>query len=134
MIEPLTVLFGKEVLSQTVSNIYKGLDTLIHNQQFKEVLDDLDINSSLDIIHTFIVDLSKKKVNNSISKTLNYLEEILKIIEKEIENINIEIKQHQSKWFSRFRTSNCDSMIKNLIKHKKILDLRFDLLIKLINL
>lgn len=134
MIEPLTALVGKEVLSQTVSNIYNGLDTMIHNKEFKLILDDLDINSSLDIIHQFILDLSKKEINETVSKTLKYLEEILKLIETEIENINKEIIAHQSKWFSRFRTSQCDTMLKNLIKHKKILDSRFDLLIKLINL
>tara|TARA_B100001142_G_C14237089_1_gene617798 strand:- start:79 stop:519 length:441 start_codon:yes stop_codon:yes gene_type:complete len=146
MIEPLLVssslLIGKEMFTQTITtttkNIYNGIDKILLNDnvQFKKILDDLDITIKLDIIHTFILELHNdtKLFNETVTKTFNYLEEILKIIEQEIENINNEIIKHNEKWFSRFRFSNCPNMLVKLINHIKILDNRFELLIKLIKI
>ena len=146
MIEPLLVssslLIGKEMFTQTITtttkNIYNGIDKILLNDnvQFKKILDDLDITIKLDIIHTFILELHNdtKLFNETVTKTFKYLEEILKTIEQEIENINNEIIKHNEKWFSRFRFSNCSNMLVKLINHIKILDNRFELLIKLIKI
>jgi hypothetical protein len=75
-----------------------------------------------------------KILTKSTMKILKYLESIVLDINNEIENINLEIKNHELKLFYKFRKSNCNIMIKNLINHIKILDERFDLLIKLINI
>ena len=146
MIEPILVtsslLFGKEMFTQTITtttkNIYNGIDKILLNDnvQFKKILDDLDITIKLDIIHTFILELhnDNKLFNKTVTKTFNYLEEILKTIEQEIENINNEIIKHNEKWFSRLRFSNCQTMLVKLINHINILDNRFELLIKLIKI
>jgi len=146
MIEPLLVtsslLIGKEMFTQTITtttkNIYNGIDKILLNDnvQFKKILDDLDITIKLDIIHTFILELHNDNTlfNETVTKTFNYLEEILKIIDHEIENINNEIIKHNQKWFSRLRFSNCPNMLVKLINHINILDNRFELLIKLIKI
>ena len=146
MIEPILVssslLIGKEMFTQTITtttkNIYNGIDKILLNDnvQFKKILDDLDITIKLDIIHTFILELHNdtKLFNETVTKTFKYLEEILKIIEQEIENISSELIQHNEKWFSRLRFSNCQGMLDKLIKHINILDNRFELLIKLIKI
>ena len=146
MIEPLLVtsslLIGKEMFTQTITtttkNIYNGIDKILLNDnvQFKKILDDLDITIKLDIIHTFILELHNdtKLFNETVTKTFKYLEEILKTIEQEIENISSELINHNEKWFSRLRFSNCPIMLDKLIKHINILDNRFELLIKLIKI
>ena len=146
MIEPIllssSLLIGKEMFTQTINtttkNIYNGIDKILLNDnlQFKDFLEDLDITIKLDIINTFIIDIhsNNKIFNNSVSKTFKYLEEILKIIELEIENINNEIIKHNEKWFSKFRFSNSSYMLQKLVKHIQILDDRFELLIKLIKI
>ena len=146
MIEPLLVssslLIGKEMFTQTITtttkNIYNGIDKILLNDnlQFKELLEDLDITIKLDIINTFILDIhsNNKIFNESVSKTFKYLEEILKTIELEIENINNDIIKHNEKWFSKFRVSNSSYMLQKLVKHIQILDDRFELLIKLIKI
>ena len=146
MLEPILVssslLIGKEMFTQTITtttkNIYNGIDKILLNDnvQFKKILDDLDITIKLDIIHTFILELHNdtKLFNETVTKTFNYLEEILKTIEQEIENINNEIIKHNEKWFSRLRFSNCQTMLVKLINHINILDNRFELLIKLIKI
>ena len=148
MIEPLllssSLLFGKELLVQTVAktthNIYKGLEDLNNDEsfEFKKLLSDLDINAKLEIIHEFINELNENeehKINNfnkSIDKILTFLCDILKNIETEIENIKKEIISHKKKWFHKLRPYNYNTMIENLIKHLNILDMRFNLLIKLL--
>jgi len=146
MIEPILVssslLLGKEMFTQTVTsttrNIYTGIDKILLNDNlhFKEILEKLDINTKLDIIHTFIIDIhnNNKLFNDTLNKSFKYLEESLKTIELNIECINNELEIHSSKWFSRWRTSNCLNLLDKLISNVKILDNRFDLLIKLIKI
>ena len=146
MIEPLLIssslLIGKEVMTQTITNstknIYSGIEKIMTNEnmEFNQVLDNLDINTKLDIINSFIKEMesSNKLLSETTRKSLKYIENILKIIEVEISNINIEIEEHKKKWFNRIRTSNCRTMINNLVNHVKILDNRFELLIKFINI
>ena len=146
MIEPLLItsslFLGKEMFTTTVTNttknIYNGIEKIIlnDNAHFKKILDNLDINTTLDIIHTFIIDVhnDKKIFNDTLTKIFNYLETILKTIETEIEHINLELDAHSKKWFYKYRTSNCEYLLNNLINHVKILDERFNLLIKLIKI
>ena len=146
MLEPLIVssslLIGKEMFTQTITtttkNIYNGIDRVLLNDniQFKELLDELDINTKIDIINSFIIDIHKehKIFNETLNKTFKYLETSLTTIDKEIKNIDEELVNHNNKWFSRMRSSNYPTMLNNLIKHMKILDDRFNLLIKLMNI
>ncbi len=149
MIEPLllssSIFLGKELLIQTLSktthNIYKGLDDLNNDEsfEFKKLLMDLDINPKLEIIHQFISEINESddikvnKYSKSIDKILSFLIEILKNIENEIENIKKEINLHKKKWFHKLRYCSYNVLIDNLVKHLKILDMRFELLIKLLN-
>ena len=146
MLEPLIVssslLIGKEMFTQTITtttkNIYNGIDRVLLNDniQFKELLDELDINTKIDIINSFIIDIHKehKIFNETLNKTFKYLETSLTTIDKEIKNIDEELVNHNNKWFNKIRTSNYPTMLNNLIKHMKILDDRFNLLIKLMNI
>tara|TARA_B110001469_G_C9614977_1_gene306083 strand:- start:1024 stop:1464 length:441 start_codon:yes stop_codon:yes gene_type:complete len=145
MLEPLifssSLLIGKEMFTQTINtttkNIYNGIDKVLLNDniQFRELLDTLDINTKLDIINSFIIDIHKEHqiLNNTLNKTLKYLENSLNTIDTEIKNIDKELIDHNNKWFSRIRSSKYPIMLNNLIKHMKILDERFNLLIKLMN-
>ena len=125
-------------VTNTTKNIYNGIEKIIlnDNAHFKKILDNLDINTTLDIINTFIIDVhnDKKIFNDTLTKIFNYLETILKTIENEIEHINLELDAHSKKWFYKYRTSNCEYLLNNLINHVKILDERFNLLIKIIKI
>jgi len=146
MIEPLlissSVLLGKEFVNQTITkttnNIYGNIDAIIIDSsfEFKNLLDDLDITTKLDIINSFICNLKEdnKIYSKTILKTLDYLIDIFKKIEKELDNIKLEIIEHKKKWFHTFRTPKYKFLIQNLIKHLKILDNRFDTLLNLLKI
>ena len=96
------------------------------------MLENLDINVKLDIINQFIKDIDDVILTKSTIKILKHIENIIVLINDEIKNINDEIENHDKKWFSRIRQSNCSEMFTNLKNHVKILDDRFSLLLKLI--
>ena len=69
--------------------------------------------------------------NDSTKIALKHIEDILKKIENEIEEIKKQIKEHQELWFHRFRTPCYKSLLDNLLVHIRVLDERFNLLIKI---
>jgi hypothetical protein len=154
MIEPILItssfLLGKEFVNQTItkttSNIYSNINSILVDSNFelKSLLDDLDINTKLDIINSFISscdfneneEINKKKNSYSITvkKTLNYIADILKRIENEIENIKKASVSHKEKWFYYLRTPEYSPMVNNLVKHLKILEERFNFLLNILKI
>ena len=145
MIEPLLItsslLFGKEIVNQTITsttkNIYIGIDNLMStdDESFKNLIEKLDITSKLNIIHKFIDELTSIDQTNfskTVELSLETLSEILKKIETEIEIINKEIIDHKNKWFYKLRTQNYKTMIDNLVNHLDILDKRFNMLVRIL--
>ena len=106
------------------------------NFELKTLLEDLDINTKLDIINSFICNLKEddRTYSKTILKTLDYIIDIFKKIETEIENIKNEVVEHKKIWFHYFRTPKYKSLIRNLLKHLKILDNRFDILLNLLKI
>lgn len=143
MIEPLIIsssfLLGKDLatkaISNTSNNIFKELNSLNADGDFvfKSLLEELDINSKLDIINSFVKEIEPETHNDTIKKSLKYLHEILEKINLEIETIRKEIEEHKQKFFYYFRTPNYKNTLQKLKLHIKIFDDRFNLLIKLIN-
>ena len=96
-------------------------------------MEELDINSKLDIINSFVKEIEPETHNDTIKKSLKYLHEILEKINLEIETIRKEIEEHKQKFFYYFRTPNYKNTLQKLKLNIKIFDDRFNLLIKLIN-
>lgn len=147
MIEPLlitsTFLLGKEVVNQTITkttnNIYYNINSILsdENFEFKNLLEELDINTKLDIIKTFISNLKIDKTSNyysTIEITLEHINKIFIKIEEEINNILNEIKNHKTKWFYYIRNSSYRLLLDNLIKHMKILEDRFNILLNILKI
>lgn len=131
-------MLGNEVLSRTIhtstTSIYSGISSLMINPHFdfKNVLDELDIESKLKIITKFIDNIKESILNDYNKIALNEIYDIIEKIEKEISKINNLIDEHSKKWFHYIRYCSYSTEIDNLKKHVKILDNRFDLFMKLI--
>lgn len=134
----LGAMIGNEMLSKTVSNsassIYSGLSSLNENPKFdfKELLEELDIETKLTVIIKFLDDLKETHLTESNKLSLNSIYDIIHKIECEIKDINNEIDNHNKKWFHQIRYFNYHKQLDNLKKHVKILDSRFDLFMKII--
>ena len=141
MLETLIVssLIKKELISQTISestkNIVYNLGNLMKDEfEFKNIIEELDLMSKIDIINSLINDIDSKNINEIIHKVIHYLHMIIDTIKLEIEEINKDIKAHKELWFHNFRTANYKVKIERLIKHNQILDKRLDLFIKVYNI
>ena len=141
MFETLIVssLIKKELISQTISestkNIVYNLGNLMKDEfEFKNIIEELDLMSKIDIINSLINDIDSKNINDIIHKVIHYLHMIIDTIKQEIEEIKKEIKEHKELWFHNFRTANYKVKIERLIKHNQILDKRLDLFIKVYNI
>ncbi len=143
--EPLilasSLLFGREVVSQTISsstkNILTGVSSILDDEDFifNRILNECDLISKVEIINSYVQELhdNASDFNESTKIALKHIEDILKKIENEIEEIKKQIKQHQELWFHKFRTPSYKSLLDNLLIHIKVLDERFNLLIKIKN-
>ena len=141
--EPLIIasslLFGREVVSQTISsstkNILTGVTSILDDEDFifNKILNECDLISKVEIINSYVQELHNdaSDFNESTKIALKHIEDILKKIENEIEEIKKQIKQHQELWFHRFRTPCYKSLLDNLLVHIRVLDERFNLLIKI---
>lgn len=142
MLETIVIssILGKEVVTQTISESTKGLyhsiSGLMSNNHFlfKELLEELDINSKIVFINTLIKDIKKlEHINESISLCLNQLNDIIRKINEEIIEITKNIEIDKTRWFNSFRNSSYISKVHNLKAHNNIMDYRLELLLKLIN-
>ena len=143
--EPLIIasslLFGREVVSQTISsstkNILTGVTSILDDEDFvfNRILNECDLISKVEIINSYVQELHNdaSDFNESTKIALKHIEDILKKIENEIEEIKKQIKDHQELWFHKFRTPSYKSLLDNLLIHIKVLDERFNLLIKIKN-
>ena len=141
--EPLIIasslLFGREVVSQTISsstkNILTGVTSILDDEDFifNKILNECDLISKVEIINSYVQELHNdaSDFNESTKIALKHIEDILKKIENEIEEIKKQIKEHQELWFHRFRTPCYKSLLDNLLVHIRVLYERFNLLIKI---
>jgi len=141
MFETLIIssLIKKEVIAQTIGestkSIFHNLSHIMEDEfKLKNIIEELDLTSKIDIINDLIKDVDKENINNIIHKAIHYLHDIIETINKEVEDIKKEIKEHSELWFHRYRTPNYISKIEKLIKHNQILDKRLDLFIKVFNI
>lgn len=132
----VTALVGKEILSQSVHNstlgVFNGLNSMISDVDTKKIIKDLDIKTKLNIINSFIKSMKDINLSEHIIISINSINDIIKEIEKEINEINKEIIEHKNKWFYYLRKTNNVENINKLKTSVKILDSRFDILMKLL--
>ena len=141
MFETLIIssIIKKEVIAQTIGestkSIFHNLSHIMEDEfKLKNIIEELDLTSKIDIINDLIKDVDKEDINDIIHKAIHYLHDIIETINKEVEDIKKEIKEHSELWFHRFRTPTYISKIERLIKHNQILDKRLDLFIKVFNI
>ena len=127
-----TEIVGKDIISNTTSNIYKSIAGIneFNLSHVNELLEEIDIYKKIEIVESLFsnynYDLTKKTLNLS----LNNLHEISDKINKELKIIKKDIEYNKTLYFSNIRANKYNKNLENLKKHTKILDQRLDLFIK----
>ena len=126
-------LVSKEIVSSTVSNIYKSITGIseYNLEHINELLEELDLYKKIEIVESIfennISDITKKTFNIS----LNNLHEISEKISKELELLKNDIEHSKTLYLKNFRNHKYIKILENLKRHNKILDNRLDLFLKL---
>tara|TARA_B100001564_G_scaffold358441_1_gene377118 strand:- start:4770 stop:5228 length:459 start_codon:yes stop_codon:yes gene_type:complete len=108
-------------------------NVIVEHPDIKKTTDRIDLYSKLMIIDNFMKIIPNDLENNKcISTSLQSIHDIILQIQNELELINNIIETHSQKYFYYFRKHDYYVQLENIVNYKKILDERFDILLKLI--
>ena len=129
------VFIGHVVLSNTTSSLYSlCLSLLDHgHDKINNLFIELDIVAKIQVIDEFIREIPTKN-NRTIEVALNNLNKINVRIHQILKQIEVKIEEHKNKYLYGWRTPDYQNELSSLKTYNKILDSRFDLLVRLINL
>ena len=132
-------LLTNGVVSMAISDtsyLLLGLakDVIVEHPDIKKTTDKIDLYNKLMIIDNFIKNIPKDlEKNECISLSLNSIHDIVVQINNELTLINKIIEEHTLKYFYYFRKFDYYKQLTNIVDYKKIMDERFDILLKLIS-
>ena len=108
-------------------------DVIVEHPDIKKTTDNIDLYNKLMIIDNFIKNIPNcLEENKCIALCLNSIHDMIVQINNELALINKIIEDHNYKYFYYFRKYDYYNQLKNITSYKKILDERFDILLKLI--
>ena len=128
-------LAGKKMMIEIIKEIYTKMKETKH-PKVQTLLSHLDLQSDLKVIQALVEEISIKELEEGqydvVDVALEQVKDMMILIKDELEKIQIEINNHESKYFAEYREPNFNINLNHLIENKIILDKRVDLLIKLI--
>ena len=109
-------------------------NVIVEHPDIKKTTDKIDLYNKLMVIDNFMKIIPNNLENNKcISACLNSIHDIILQIQNELALINKIIEDHSQKYFYYFRKHDYYIQLDNIVIYKKILDDRFDILLKLIS-
>jgi len=114
------------ILYNTLGYITYGKTSNADIETIKSTLNSLDLEVNIKIINEFIMKKDKTDTELILENGLN---DIITKINKQLENINNAILNHQLKWFSSYRSFNVSSNMTELKELSTILNNRLQMLI-----
>ena len=118
-------------------NIFIETNSLGINELYK-IENELDLIETIKIYESWIIEMSEKKNNeinnsNTIIYTIMSFNNILQELHVLLQNIELKIEYHKTKWFNNYRSIDLSYEITELKIKKNKLDNRFNLLQQVIN-
>lgn len=135
-----SLIFGKEIVVQTISSTSSSIISTIktisdnYDNETKELFNRLDIKFKLEIITKYIesIEFNKHLDNKSIDLCVEYIKEILIMIENEVNNLEKEIEIYKKRWIGNLSSGSFKTQFTNIESHVNILEQRFNTLIKIL--
>lgn len=105
-----------------------------HHTPIKEVIDEYDLIAKLEIIEAVMKDIENEKIQDkqSIIKSLDNLRLVVENIHNLLKKIDTIIKEHEQKYFSRWRSLYYENEIFELKRNIKLMDLRYSMLLEIL--
>ena len=138
----VSAFIGRQIVSQAISDasgtIYSTLgDIFYYSPNVDKVLCELDIANRLTTMELLIKELNNGLHNideDSTQTCLENLHDMILRIREDLKQIGEKIKDHKNKWFSKFRSVDVKPQLYQLRLHATLLDKRYDLLVKTIEI
>jgi hypothetical protein len=136
----VSTLIGNDIMtkaiSDTASTIYNILYGLVDvsDKKLDNVMEELDIKENLRIIDSVISSMKGRHSSKTVQIGLEQLHEIICHIREDLKQIRSNFDYHATRYFAGYRRIDNSVQIKNLTRHKKTLDQRLELFIKILNI
>ena len=128
---------GNAILSKTISRTADSICGLVryisnydqpYAQDVKRELIKIDLEFTVSVLRQFVEENKNKEFSDYEKQALLGVNDALEEINKELEDIKIAMKHHETKYFYKWRSLNCKSSICLIKKYKKVLDNRYNIL------
>ena len=136
-----TALLGRQIMTQAISDasysIYSSIGEVFYYTAYVDkALCKLDNGNKIKTMELTCKDLEKldKKNNQSVNYCLENLHDMIIRIREDLKQISIIIKNHKEKYFNSWRSVDVKEQLNNLQLHSELLDARYDLLVKTLNI
>ena len=138
----VSALLGRQIMSQAIADasgtIYTSIgDIFYYSNSVDKVLCELDIGNKIKTMELLTKEFSSaEKFDNedAINYCLENLHDMILRIREDLKQISSIIKEHKLKYFSKWRTIDIKNQIYSLKVHSSLLDKRYDLLVKTLNI
>ena len=133
-------LIGTDILTKAITDtsttVYNLLYGLVDNgdPELERVLEELDVFAQLRCVESVTKHSGNVSITSSRTICLEQLHEIICRIREDLRQINRNLELHKQKYFSSYRKPQNGVEIKNLRKHKRILDQRLEMFMKVVQI
>lgn len=133
----VSTLIGNDLMtkaiSETANTIYNLLYGLVDLQDpvLERAIDELDVRAQIKCVESIIGNLENRNLTKSLNISLEQLHEIICRIREDLKQINQNFRRHSQKYLYYYRRIDNSSEINNLKRHKKILDQRLEMFMKI---
>ncbi len=142
MVEGLMVIYATKIFNETSKQMFVKIWDIVNEKHddVKELITSIDLNSKVELVESVVRDIHDDMKehhiypNHSLNLSLNKLMEIIKTIHDDLNEIKKGIAYHKTIWFNYFRTPSYYTIMEKVKEDKKLLDSRFDDLVKIITL
>ena len=143
-------MLGREMIGQTLHSTSHSIISSIkfitenYDIESKRLFDRLDLKFKLDIISEFVHNIETKnenenehkdnhKHNSVIDKCINYINDIISLINTEVSLLETAVKNYNKKWIGTFSYSEFKLYYSKIEDHVRILEQRFTMLTNILN-
>jgi hypothetical protein len=142
LVEGLFSMYAGKLFNDTSKQMFVKIWDILNEKHddLKELIKSIDLDSRVELIESVIRDISDDmkihniSPNHSLELALCQIKNIISDIHFDLNAIKSGIEYHKTLWFNYFRTPSYYKIIEKIKDDKKLLDSRFDNLVKVISL
>jgi hypothetical protein len=136
----VSIILGQQMISSAISeasgSVYKSITNIFsHSDYVAELLTSLDIINKLQCMENILADIEGDHMyTKSIKMSSESIHNMILNIKADLQQIEYKIVAHKEKYFNKYRIISINEEVNALKLHCKLLDSRYDQLIKIINI